>query len=350
MKIKKPSQVKRSFFSANFYIVFYFFMALFVASSVLLFLFVMQQKNTDTKYTAVLCIWFIAFFSIACGSAIYIAKVFMVERPLRKILDATDRIAGGDFSVQIERLNSIENFNEFDIIIENLNKMARELSHMETISSDFISNISHEIKTPLAVIQNYATILQTPDLTEQERLDYASVIVRSTKELSDLISNILKLSKLENQEICLNSENFNLSRQLCRCILNFETLLDEKQLEINTDIDDSIAVTTDREMLTLVWNNLISNAIKFTEAGGKISVTAKNVNGRAEVTVSDTGCGILPEEQKRIFDKFYQGDTSHTKQGNGLGLALVKRVVDIVGGEITLDSQQEKGTTFKVII
>ena len=132
--------------------------------------------------------------------------------------------------------------------------------------------------------------------------------------------------------------------------MNFETLLDEKQLEINTDIDDSIAVTTDREMLTLVWNNLISNAIKFTEAGGKISVTAKNVNGRAEVTVSDTGCGILPEEQKRIFDKFYQGDTSHTKQGNGLGLALVKRVVDIVGGEITLDSQPEKGTTFKVII
>ena len=171
---------------------------------------------------------------------------------------------------------------------------------------------------------------------------------RATHRLNDLISNILKLNKLDNQQIFPETSVYDLGEQLCECLLGFEELWEKKGIEIGTDMADSIMVKSDREMMSLVWNNLFSNAIKFTEKGGCVSLSLTAENDNAVVTITDTGCGISKEVGTHIFDKFYQGDTSHASQGNGLGLALVKRIVDITGSEISVSSEVGKGSTFTV--
>jgi signal transduction histidine kinase len=221
---------------------------------------------------------------------------------------------------------------------------------METLRTDFIANVSHELKTPLAVIQNYGTMLQQPNLSEEDRKDYARTVTNASQRLASLITNILKLNKLENQQIFPKKERFDLGEQLCECLLGFENAWEAKNLEIETDMEDGVNVESDPELLSLVWNNLFSNAIKFTEEGGTIGLKLHIENEHAVVEVSDTGCGISPEVGAHIFEKFYQGDTSHATQGNGLGLALVKRVVDIIEGEISVSSELGKGSTFTVRI
>ena len=226
--------------------------------------------------------------------------------------------------------------------------MAEELSGIETLRTDFIANVSHELKTPLAVIQNYGTMLQAPGLSDEERAEYAKAVTDSSRRLADLITNILKLNRLENQQIYPEKKVYNLGEQLCECLLNFERVWEEKSIEIDTDIEEDVLIKSDPELLTLVWNNLFSNAMKFTDIGGKVFLSLKTDGEFAVVRVSDTGCGISPEIGRHIFEKFYQGDTSHATQGNGLGLALVKRVADIVGGDISVSSELGKGSTFTV--
>ena len=228
--------------------------------------------------------------------------------------------------------------------------MSAELAGVETLRTDFISNVSHEMKTPLAVIQNYAALLKSPQLAEADRLEYAQSISDASKRLAALITNILKLNKLENQQIFPESKPYNLSEQICGCLLEFESQWEKKKIEIDTDIDDDIIISADSELMSLVWSNLFSNALKFTDEGGKVSVSAKKIDGAVTVAVSDTGCGIDSETGKHIFEKFYQGDTSHAVRGNGLGLALVKRVIDITGSEISVASEVGKGSTFTIKI
>ena len=254
----------------------------------------------------------------------------------------------GDFSTRIKQVRGAE--NGFNAIIDYFNRMVQELSGMETLRTDFIANVSHELKTPLAVIQNYGSLLQQPNLSEEERKDYARTVTNAAQRLASLITNILKLNKLENQQIYPVKEKFDLSEQLCECLLGFEDAWEAKNLEIETEIEDGILVDSDPELLSLVWNNLFSNAIKFTEDGGTVGLKVYRDGSHAVVQVSDTGCGISPEVGAHIFEKFYQGDTSHATQGNGLGLALVKRIVDIIGGEISVSSVQGKGSTFTVKI
>ena len=275
----------------------------------------------------------------------YIRKKIMIDRPVKKIQDGLKKLMEGDFSARISVQNNSHKFGE---ISDSINLLASELSGVETLRTDFIANVSHELKTPLTVIQNYATMLQSPDLDEQTRLEYAKSITDTTRRLSSLITNILKLNRLENQQIFPEKHEYYLGEQLCECLLNFESEWEKKSLEIETDIDEEIKITADSELLSLVWNNLFSNAVKFTENGGKIGVSLRRENGIAVVSVSDTGCGISPETGKHIFEKFYQGDTSHATQGNGLGLALVKRIIDITGGKISAQSTLGKGSTFTV--
>ena len=241
-------------------------------------------------------------------------------------------------------------FTVFDAIIEDFNQMARELSGVETLRTDFIANVSHELKTPLAVIQNYGSLLQDPALPKEQRVEYAKAVTDASRRLADLIANILKLNKLENQQIFPQAETYDLGEQLRECLLGFEDAWEAKELAVEADIPDGVAVRTDRELLTLVWNNLFSNAVKFTDAGGSIHVSLRHTGTQAEVCVTDTGCGMSPETGRHIFEKFYQGDSSHATQGNGLGLALVRRVVDIVGGEIAVKSTLGKGSTFSVVL
>ena len=272
------------------------------------------------------------------------------EKPMQKLADATRRVAEGDFSVYIPTLHTADKWDYLDVMIMDFNKMVEELGSIETLKTDFVSNVSHEMKTPISIIKNYAQLLQVEQLPEEQRKEYAKSIESAASRLSDLISNILKLNKLENQRITPEVETYNVCRQLCDSILLFENAWEEKEIELDVDIEDRAMVRADENLLELVWNNLLSNAIKFTEPGGSITIRQTSDEDYVKVSVSDTGSGIGKESMKHIFDKFYQGDTSHFKEGNGLGLALVKRVLELMDGEIQVVSEEGKGSTFTVML
>lgn len=280
----------------------------------------------------------------------FMRRKLTVERPTMQIIEAGRKVMNGDFSVRIPPLTSVGSDDAFKEIAECFNKMAEELSSTETLRTDFVANVSHELKTPLAIMQNYGSLLSQPDLDDEKRIEYAKGITDASKRLASLITNILKLNKLENQQITPVFESYNLSEQLCECLLGFEEAWEKKGINIETDIEEDIYISSDAEMMSLIWNNLFSNAIKFTDNGGTVSLSVKKESEHVTVKISDTGCGISTEVGKHMFDKFYQGDTSHAMQGNGLGLALVKRVIDITGSDISVESEVGKGTTFTVKI
>ncbi|MBQ4626017.1 MAG: HAMP domain-containing histidine kinase, partial [Clostridia bacterium] len=287
------------------------------------------QASTGLVYTrenitaaALFTFWNAVFLAFVCTMVDIIRRKISIERPVKRILEATERIMKGDFSVRIRPTRNPTSMNEFNPIIRDINKMTEELSGIETLRTDFIATVSHEIKTPLAALQNYGTLLEQPDLSEEKRKEYAKSIISITHHLSELITNILKLNKLENQKIYPALKKCNLSELICECLLSFESEWEKKELEIETDIDSDIIINTDSELLSLVCNNLFSNAVKFTDIGGRISVSLKNDGSFVVVKVTDTGCGMSEKTGKHIFEKFYQGDSSHSTAGNGLGLAL----------------------------
>jgi signal transduction histidine kinase len=234
-----------------------------------------------------------------------------------------------------------------EVMFDDFNTMAEELASIEVLKNDFIANVSHEIKTPLAVIQSYAAALQSEALGPEERREYIKTIITSSQKLSALVSNILKLNKLEHQGITPAAAVFDLGEQIRRCALAFEDLWERKNIAFDADLDE-IPVCYDESMLEIVWNNLIANAVKFTAPGGSITITLKKLAGFAVVRISDSGCGMDEETQKRIFDQFYQGDTSHSQEGNGLGLTLVKKVIDLTGAKIRVASKAGEGAVFTV--
>ena len=250
----------------------------------------------------------------------------------------------------VPTVHAANRLDYLDVMILDFNKMVEELGSVETLKTDFISNVSHEMKTPIAIIKNYAQLIQMENTTEEEKLEYAENIEAVAERLAILISNILKLNKLENQRIDPDIEVYDLCRQLEDCILQYEEMWDKKDLNLEVEMEDRAMVQADPSLMELVWNNLLSNAIKFTDPGGSVQVRQKFRDSFIEVEVTDTGCGMNRESVKHIFDKFYQGDTSHSKEGNGLGLALVKRVLVLMDGEISVKSEEGKGSTFKVIL
>ena len=270
------------------------------------------------------------------------------EEPLHRLAEATEQVANGDFSVYVPTTHTSDRLDYLDVMILDFNKMVEELGSVETLKTDFVSNVSHEMKTPIAVIKNYAELLQTGKGTEEERLEYAQNIEEAAGRLSSLISNILRLNKLEHQQIDPEIEPYDLCGQLEECILNYEEMWDEKDLDLEVDMEEKAVVDADRSLMELVWNNLLSNAVKFTEPGGKVTVRQISSDGYAEVEVTDTGCGMSRENIRHIFDKFYQGDTSHSQEGNGLGLALVRRILVLMNGEISVVSEEGRGSTFTV--
>ena len=339
--------------TVNNYVVFFLTVAFAVSCCMMLFLNVLADSmgltfdESNIAVAAKLTFGNVLLLTLLFGTIDHIRRKLMVDRPVKIITEATEKIMQGDFSVRVAPMHGagMEGFNQIGMAI---NAMAGELSGTETLRTDFIANVSHELKTPLAVMGNYATMLQRPGITEEEKNEYAKAISEAARKLAQLITNILKLNKLENQQIFPQPQEFDLGEQLCECLLVFEDAWEGKNLEIETEIDDDVRIKSDPELLRLVWNNLISNAVKFTPAGGKIGVALKAEGGTVTVSVRDTGCGMTPEVGKHIFEKFYQGDTSHATGGNGLGLALVKRVVDILGGEIGVESIYGQGSTFTV--
>lgn len=296
-------------------------------------------------------LWYLLYWAVISGFfCIFTSyqKYRTFDKPLHKLSDSAKKVAEGDFSVFIEPLHTSDKLNYIDYMFQDFNKMVEELGTIDTLKNDFIANVSHEIKTPLSVIQNYAAALYETDLAEDLKKDYIDTIVTSGKNLTTLVTNILKLNKLENQEIVPVTEPFDLCRQLCECIILFDMELEQKNIELKVEIEDRVMIWADAGMLEIVWYNLISNAVKFTEPGGIITLTQTSEEDSVEVSLTDTGCGMAEETMKHIFDKFYQGDTSHSKEGNGLGLALALRVIELAGGTITVKSKPGKGTTFTV--
>ncbi len=353
MRKPKFRQVMRAI---NNYVVFFLLVAFIVSCCMMLFVSTLADTmglvftRENIADAAKLTFGNVILITLLSGTIDYTRRKRMVDRPVKQILEAAEKIMQGDFSVRIAPVKEFAGETGFNQIIDCFNKMTAELAGTETLRTDFIANVSHELKTPLAVIGNYATMLQRPGLTEAERREYAKAISDSSRRLAQLITNILKLNKLENQQIFPQLDEYDLGEQLCESLLQFEDVWEKKNLNIETEIAEDIRIRSDGELLSLVWNNLISNAVKFTPEGGTIGVSLKVEGSLVAVSVSDTGCGIKPEVGQHIFEKFYQGDTSHATQGNGLGLALVKRVVDILNGEISVQSVYGQGSTFTVKI
>ena len=350
--MKKDGRYRDILRAINHFLVFFLLMAFVITCCTMLFVTVLSSTLgitlTDENINVAAKLTFINVIALTLIlTAIDMARrKLMVELPAKRITDAAERIMQGDFSVRIPNHGKAE--DKFSEIAGCMNRMAEELSGIETLRCDFVANVSHEIKTPLAVIQNYSSMLTRADLDEATRVEYARIIKSAAGNLSGLITNILRLNKLENQSIIPSVSRYNLGEQLCECLLGFENAWEEKRIEIETDIEEDVAVLSDPEMMTLVWNNLFSNAIKFTPEGGKVCVRLCSDGKYASVTVEDNGCGISREVGERMFDKFYQGDTSHAEKGNGLGLTLVRRVIDLTESEITVSSEVGKGSTFTV--
>lgn len=347
----KNNRVQRSLFSWRDYFGIFFLIAGGITVSFILFFTFADINFSNITAGAVITFGNVFFITLVCTSIYGIWRNINISKPVNRILEGTEKIRNGVFGEEIQMIhNTPGNYNELDLIIENLNTMSRELKNVETLRTDFIANVSHELKTPLTSIRNYATLLQDNTLTDTERTEYAKAISQSAKELSELITNILRLNKLENQEIFPDHKDFDLSEQLVQCILNFDDRWEAKNIDLDIDIPEGVQIKADEELLSIVWNNLLSNALKFTEEGGRVAVSLQQSTKSVTVKVRDDGIGMEPEVQKHIFEKFYQGDTSHAAKGNGLGLALVKRIIDISDGEIRVNSAPSEGTEFTVIL
>jgi len=290
--------------------------------------------------------YLLAMFSLFCLVlfVIYVGNA-KISRAIKQLENATERVARGDFDVEV----ALTGNEDIDSYIENFNKMVRELKGIETLKEDFISNVSHEFKTPLSVIQSYSKALRHDNLDEQTRAQYEKILDDNIKKLSNLTTNILNLSRLEHQEITLNKTEFLLDEQLRQCILSLEPAWSKKNINFALELPNTKYVGYE-DLLAQVWQNIIGNAIKFCDDNGNVEIKLWKENDDLCVKIKDDGIGMDAETKSKIFDKFYQGDTSHSKDGNGLGLALVKRILHICNGKIDVDSAQNVGTTFIVYL
>ncbi|MGC6174607.1 HAMP domain-containing sensor histidine kinase [Lacrimispora sp. 38-1] len=309
----------------------------------------LDYKNiTKVHITMIILFWLLCSFVFTYVTYRQINQWY--DKPMKAFAKATNRVANGDFSVYVEPLHSADKMDYLDYMFLDFNKMVDELGSIETLKTDFISNVSHEIKTPIAVIQNYAEYLQKGNITENQRIEYAKTIEDTSKRLANLITNILKLNKLENQRIKPEVQRYDICRQLSECALQFEKIWENKNIEFEADLEDRAIIYADKSLMELVWNNLISNALKFTQSGGKVTLKQTSTEDSIIVAVCDTGCGMSENTIKHIFDKFYQGDSSHSKEGNGLGLALTLRILELHDSTIDVISMPDQGTTFKATI
>lgn len=268
-----------------------------------------------------------------------------VLKNVREFIEATEKLSRGDFSA---RLN-IKRPPEFRILSKNFNAMAKELGGIEVLRTDFINNFSHEFKTPIISIKGFAEILKDDDLSKEEKNEYLDIIIEESKRLSSLATNVLNLSKIETQVILNDIQRFNIGEQIRQSILLLDSKFQSKNILLDINIEDCY-INGNKEMLNQVWVNLLDNAIKFNNKNGIVSVNMKKEEGNIFINITDTGLGITRESISKIFDKFYQGDRSHSTHGNGLGLTIVKKIIELHGGTIECDSIVSKGTKFTIIL
>ena len=266
--------------------------------------------------------------------------------PIKKLRGAMDQVAAGDYSV---RLEDRHNSKEIMEIYTGFNLMVHELEATEILQTDFVSNVSHEFKTPINAIEGYSTLLQGSENLDAEQREYVEKILFNTQRLSSLVGSILLLSKLDNQQIPTNRTEYRLDEQIRQSIVALETAWVDKEIELDVELDSTVYVGNE-PMMRHVWDNLLSNAIKFSPAGGTVKLRLRKQSGKLVFTIEDQGPGLSEEAQKHIFDKFYQADSSHKQEGNGLGLALVKRILAVEKGRVTAENRAEGGCRFTVAL
>ena len=266
--------------------------------------------------------------------------------PIKKLRRAIDQVAEGDFSVRLEEKSSSKEIME---IYTGFNLMAHELSSTEILQTDFVSNVSHEFKTPISAIEGYSTLLQGSENLDHIQREYVDKILLNTRRLSSLVGSILLLSKLENQQIPTNQSSYRLDEQIRQSLVAQEIAWSQKDIELDVELE-RLSYLGNEPMMRHVWDNLISNAVKFSPQGGTIKLRLTRKPEKLVFTIEDQGSGLSEETQKHIFDKFYQGDSSHKQEGNGLGLALVKRILTIEKGQITAENIPEGGCRFTVTL
>ncbi len=266
--------------------------------------------------------------------------------PITALGNAMEAVASGDFSPRLKTRSPVAEVQE---LYRNFNLMARELSATEILQSDFISNVSHEFKTPLGAIEGYAMLLMEDCQGDSEKREYTEKILHNTQRLSGLVGNILLLSKVENQAIPAQQELYQLDEQLRQAVVALERKWTEKDILLEAELEPVIFLGNE-SLMSHVFLNLLDNAIKFTPAGGEVTLRLKTQENWIQVEVEDTGCGIPEEYKHRIFEKFYQGESSHQREGNGLGLALAKRIVDTHRGKIYVENRPGGGSRFTVLL
>jgi signal transduction histidine kinase len=296
---------------------------------------------------------------IVCALTMLIGGVFLwhealyITNPIIKISEGVKKVTDGDFTVQLEFNKSHrklqEGFysDEIDELASNFNKMSRELNGMDYMRKDFMSNVSHEIKTPVAAITGFSEILLDGGLNEEEQKEYLNYLNEESIRLSRLCENMLRMSRLENQYIAQKKQKVQIDEQIRRCIIVLNEKWSEKNINFDLQLEKN-SLLSDYDLLFQVWTNLIDNAIKYSGQNGMIQILTGIDCGMLTVTIRDEGIGIAKEKQDKIFDKFYQCDESHKKQGSGLGLSIVKRILELLEGTIELDSKEGKGTTMTV--
>jgi len=266
--------------------------------------------------------------------------------PIKKLRKAMDKVAEGDFSVRLEEKSTSKEIME---IYTGFNLMANELSSTEILQTDFVSNVSHEFKTPISAIEGYSTLLQGGDNLDSDQKEYVEKILVNTQRLSSLVGSILLLSKLENQQIPTNRRSYRLDEQIRQSIVTLETAWVQKDIDLDVELEQE-SYLGNEQMVRHVWDNLISNAIKFSPQGGSVKLSLLKKGAELIFTIEDQGPGLTEEAQKHIFDKFYQADSSHKQEGNGLGLALVKRILTLEKGEIAAENIPGGGCRFRVTL
>lgn len=287
--------------------------------------------------------------SIIIGALLAFVAANAFLKPLSELVKATKRVTNGDYTIRLQSdMWTRYTVKELKELIADFNEMTEELQNTELFRNDFISSFSHEFKTPLVSIRGFARELYEGDLTEEQQREFSKIILDETEYLSVLSQNTLLMTSLQNREIITDKTSFSLDEQLRSCMLSLEPQWSEKNIEIDMESLDEVDFFWNEHLLSQVWYNLFGNAVKFTEAGGTIRVECRKNDDEIVVTVSDNGCGIPETALPHIFDKFYQADSSHATKGNGLGLSLVKRIVELCGGSISVSSKVGEGTEFVV--
>ena len=289
---------------------------------------------------------FVLFFSVIVGIACAVFVNTFVLSKISTLSRNMSRVANGEFDIELHTNSKIDEIQE---LYKSFNLMTRELSATEILQTDFVSNVSHEFKTPISAIDGYAMLLQDKSLSDEERDGYLEKILYNTNRLSSLVGNILLISRLDNQSVGIRREKYRVDEQIRQSIVMLEPKWSEKNLSLDVDLEN-IEFLGNESLTFHVFNNIIDNAIKFNRIGGELKIRLRSEDSCLIFSVSDRGPGIDEENLRHIFDKFYQSDGSHKSEGNGLGLALVKRIVDILGGEVAVENREGGGCVFTVAL